>query len=87
MNKGIVLLTARRSSHTRVKSQKWNKVDFNLISAFTKSSMQIEEHWPGGHQVPALINPSRPAEEQRLTRLINFKSLIELDDWGIRTQT
>lgn len=42
--------------------------------------MQIEGYWPGGLQVPGLINPSRPKQEQRLTRLINFKSLIELDD-------
>lgn len=42
--------------------------------------MQIEGYWPEGLQVPGLINPSRPKQEQRLTRLINFKSLIELDD-------
>lgn len=35
---------------------------------------------PGGLQVPGLINPLRPAQGQTLTRLINFKSLIQLDE-------
>lgn len=47
--------------------------------------MQNEGYWPGGLQVLGLINPLRPAQGQPLTRLINFKSVIELDEWGIRT--
>lgn len=41
---------------------------------------QPETMTRGGLRVPGLINPLRPAQGQTLTRLINFKSLIQLDE-------